>query len=80
MKGIACLKSSKWWHKAGTRSVKTFFQGIIGSGVTTGGATMLTDIINPNFAQALLFVVISAFGMAVISLCTSIAGIPEVDE
>lgn len=65
------LKSKKWWKAAGTRAIKTFFQTFVG--VIGTSAVVLSDV---NWA-----VVISASALAgILSLGTSLAGLPEVDE
>lgn len=59
-----------WLRAAGIRAVKTFFQAFIG---TIGGSALLSDVSWP--------VVLSASAMAaVVSLATSLAGLPEVTE
>lgn len=58
-----------WWKAAGVRAIKTFCQTAV-SMLTVGQAFIDVDWIN----------VLSVSGVAaVISLLTSIAGIPEVD-
>lgn len=64
------LKSKTWWKAAGIRAVKTMAQAAI---ATIGASTMITET---NW-----IVVGSATVMAgVLSLLTSIAGLPEVEE
>lgn len=63
--------SAKWWKAAGIRALKTFCQGLatlIGS-----NAVSITDI------DWITILGISAT-MAVVSLLTSVAGLPEVEE
>lgn len=62
------MKTS-WWKAAGVRAVKTVAQTAVG---TIGAAAILSDV---NWAM-----VVSAATLAgVLSLLTSIAGLPEVD-
>lgn len=62
--------SKKWFKAAGIRSLKTFCQSLV-SLITVG--SMITDM---DWVQ---MVGISATA-AVVSLLTSVAGLPEVDE
>lgn len=63
------LKSKAWWKAAGIRAVKTMAQAAI---ATIGASTMITET---NWA-----VVGSATAMAgILSLLTSLSGLPEVD-
>ena len=63
------LKSKTWWKAAGVRAVKTMAQAAI---ATIGASTMITET---NWA-----VVGSATAMAgILSLLTSLSGLPEVD-
>jgi hypothetical protein len=70
MKGLDCLASKTWWNAAGTRALKTLAQtavGIIGGTTLLGGVDWL--------------VVLSGSAIAgVVSLLTSLAGIPEVTD
>lgn len=66
--GKLCSKS--WWEAAGTRAIKTFAQTFIGS-VAVGMA--ISDI------NWLTVASISAVA-SVLSLMTSIAGLPEIKE
>lgn len=60
----------KWWKAAGVRAVKTVAQTAIG---TIGASVLLSDV---NWAA-----VISASVLAgVLSLLTSVAGLPEIKE
>lgn len=64
------LKNKKWWAAAGTRAIKTMAQTAV---ATIGASTMITET---NW-----IVVGSATVMAgVLSVLTSIAGLPEVKE
>ena len=63
------LKSKTWWKAAGIRAVKTMAQTAIAA---IGASTMITET---NWV-----VVASATVMAgVLSILTSVAGLPEVD-
>ena len=62
--------SIKWWKAAGIRAVKTFFQTF----VATIGTSALIEEVN-------WMIVLSAAGLAaVLSLATSLAGLPEVED
>lgn len=62
--------SKKWWKAAGIRALKTLCQTVV-SMLTIGQAVMEVDWVN----------VLSVSAVAgVISLLTSIAGLPEVEE
>jgi len=64
------LKSKAWWKAAGIRAVKTMAQAAI---ATIGASTMITET---NWAM-----VASATVMAgILSVLTSVAGLPEVEE
>ena len=64
------LTDKKWWKAAGIRAVKTAAQAAI---ATIGASTMITGT---NWIM-----VASATAMAgVLSLLTSLAGLPEVEE
>lgn len=64
------LKSKAWWKAAGVRAVKTMAQAAI---ATIGASTMITET---NWVM-----VASATVMAgVLSILTSVAGLPEVEE
>ena len=64
------LRSEKWWKAAGVRAVKTMAQTAIAA---IGASTMITET---NWVM-----VGSATAMAgILSLLTSVAGIPEVEE
>lgn len=64
------LWSKDWWEAAGTRAIKTFAQTFVGS-VAVGMA--ISDI------NWLTVASISAVA-SVLSLMTSIAGLPEIKE
>ncbi len=64
------LKSKAWWKAAGIRAVKTMAQAAI---ATIGASTMITET---NWVM-----VGSATVMAgLLSILTSVAGLPEVEE
>ena len=64
------LKDKQWWIAAGTRAIKTVAQAGI---ATIGAATMAHEV---NWIM-----VISAAGLAgILSLLTSLAGLPECKE
>lgn len=64
------LKNKKWWAAAGTRAIKTMAQTAV---ATIGASTMITET---NWIM-----VASATAMAgLLSLLTSVAGLPEVEE
>lgn len=64
------LTSKKWWYAAGIRSLKTFAQAAISAIGTT--ALTLSEI---NW----VIVASTACVSAILSLLTSLAGLPEVD-
>lgn len=64
------LTNKKWWKAAGVRAIKTFAQTAV---------SMLT--IGQYFTDVDWIGVLSISGVAaIISLLTSIAGLPEVEE
>lgn len=64
------LSNANWWKAAGVRAFKTFCQTMIAS---AGCAVVLEDV---NWVTALSASTLAA----ILSLLTSIAGLPEVDE
>lgn len=65
------LTNKKWWEAAGTRAIKTMAQTLVSTiGVS---AVILSDV---NWTVVLSGAALSG----VLSLCTSIAGLPEVKE
>ena len=62
--------NKKWWKAAGVRAVKTFFQTFV---ATIGTAIVIEDV---NW----LMVASASTLAAVLSLATSLAGLPEVDD
>lgn len=64
------LNSKEWWRAAGIRAIKTVAQTAIS---TIGVSTIMSDV---NW-----MIVLSASALAgVLSLLTSIAGLPELEE
>ena len=64
------LKSMSWWKAAGIRAIKTVAQTAI---ATIGTAAVMSQV---NWVA-----VLSASALAgILSLLTSLAGLPEVDE
>ena len=64
------LNSKEWWRAAGIRALKTVAQTAIS---TIGVSTIMSDV---NW-----MIVLSASALAgVLSLLTSIAGLPELEE
>jgi hypothetical protein len=62
--------SIRWWKAAGIRAVKTFFQTF----VATIGTSALIEEVNWK-------IVLSAAALAaVLSLATSLAGLPELED
>ena len=69
MKTLKTLKSKKWWKAAGVRAIKTMAQTAIAA---IGASTMITET---NWVM-----VGSATVMAgLLSILTSVAGLPEVE-
>jgi len=64
------LKNKKWWKAAGIRAVKTFAQAAMGA---IGGSVFIHEV---NW----LAVLSAAALAALLSLLTSLAGLPEVEE
>ena len=64
------LKNKKWWAAASTRAIKTMAQTAV---ATIGASTMITEI---NWAIVASATVVSGL----LSMLTSIAGLPEVEE
>ena len=63
-------KWKNWWKAAGIRAIKTVAQSAIAA---IGASAILSEVNWP--------VVVSAAGLAgVLSLLTSVAGLPEVEE
>lgn len=64
------LKNKKWWAAAGVRAIKTMAQTAV---ATIGASTMITEI---NWAVVVSATVVSGL----LSMLTSIAGLPEIEE
>lgn len=64
------LKNKKWWEAAGIRAIKTFCQTAI---ATIGSAALISSVDWIVVGSASLL-------SAVLSLLTSLAGLPEVKE
>ncbi len=64
------LKSKKWWAAAGIRAIKTMAQTAV---ATIGASTVITEI---NWAVVASATVVSGL----LSMLTSIAGLPEVEK
>lgn len=62
--------SKKWWRAAGIRALKTFFQ--------TFTALIGTSVVMEEVNWAL--VLSGSFLSAILSLATSLGGLPEVEE
>ena len=69
--------SKAWWKAAGIRAIKTFAQAVVSGGVVIGAVSASTDWVSVGWTVATVF--ISAAGAAVLSLFTSLAGLPEVE-
>lgn len=67
------LANKEWWARAGVRALKTFSQAAI---ATIGYEVGSIGIMDVNWIGVLS---VSALA-AVLSMLTSLAGIPEVDE
>ena len=63
-------KTKKWIKAAGVRAIKTFAQSAIG---VIGAAVALGDVNWPMVASAAVL-------SAIVSLLTSVAGLPEVKD
>lgn len=64
------LKSKVWWEAAGTRAIKTFAQAFI----SVAGVSSVISAVDWKMAVS------SAALSALLSLMTSLAGLPEVEE
>ncbi len=62
--------SKNWWKAAGIRAIKTFAQALI-AGIGTGVA-----LLEVNWSYALSVAAVAA----ILSLLTSLAGLPEVED
>ena len=70
--------TKQWWHAAGVRALKTFAQTIIGAGVVVGAVSASTDW--ASVGMTIATIVLTALVAAVMSLFTSLAGLPEVNK
>ena len=64
------IKNSKWWKAAGVRAIKTFAQAAIAS---IGTALVLSAV---DWQYTLSAAILAA----ILSILTSLAGLPEVTE
>jgi xanthine/uracil/vitamin C permease (AzgA family) len=69
MRGLGALKSRAWWNAAGTRAIKTAAQ----TAVAAMGVNTISDV---DWRTALGTVLLAG----VMSLLTSLSGIPEIDD
>ena len=67
---MKCLKSKKWWEAAGTRAIRTVAQT---AAATIGSSAIISEV---NW----LLVGSAAIMAGVVSILTSIGGLPEVEE
>lgn len=67
---MKCLKSKKWWEAAGTRAIRTVAQTAL---ATIGSSMMISEV---NW----LLVGSASVVAGIVSLLTSISGLPEVEE
>ena len=64
------LRNRKWWEASLTRALKTYFQTLV---ATTGTASMIGEV---NWMAVLSTAALAG----ILSICTSLAGLPEVEE
>jgi hypothetical protein len=64
------LTNKKWWQYAGTRAIKTFFQTAVAA---IGASVLISDV---HWGVTLS----AACMAAIISLATSLGGLPEMDN
>lgn len=64
------LKNPKWWEAAATRAIKTVAQ----TALATIGSAAVFEAVDWKF------VVSASLFAGFLSLCTSLAGLPEVEE
>lgn len=72
------LTSRTWWHAAGIRALKTFCQALLATIPTTVVISTSTDWLGVGLAVANILG--SAALAALLSLLTSLAGLPEVNR
>lgn len=70
MKIIKCISNSKWLKAAGIRAVKTMAQTAVG---LIGTSVVISDVSWQVVASASLLA-------GVVSILTSVAGLPEVED
>lgn len=70
MKILEYIKNSKWWKAAGTRALKTVAQAAIAS----IGTAAVMSAVNWKYTAS------AAILAGILSLLTSLAGLPEVEE
>ena len=73
--------SKNWWKCAGVRALKTFAQSLA-SQIPTGFIITPVMIQNANWSYFDVFLawLLTGIGAGVLSLLTSVAGLPEVDK
>lgn len=64
------LKSKQWWEAAGTRAIKTVAQSLI---ATIGASAVMSEV---DWRITLSAAVLAG----VLSIATSLTGLPEVEE
>lgn len=69
IKKLQNCKNKSWWKAAGLRAVRTWAQAALGA---IGGAALVSDV---NWTAVLSAATLAA----IISLLTSLAGLPEVE-
>jgi len=67
-----------WWEAAGVRALRTVAQTLLGTIPSTVAISLTTDWIGVGLAAA--NIVGSAVIAGVLSLLTSVAGLPEVEK
>ena len=75
------LKNTSWWKAAGKRALRTLGQTLAGM-IPAGLVITPAMVQNANWSYLYVILAWLATGAisAVLSLCTSLAGLPEVDE
>jgi hypothetical protein len=72
------LSSKQWWAAAGVRALRTFAQALVAT--IPGTVVIAANVDWMTVGLAAANIVGSAFLAALLSLFTSIAGLPEVTE